>query len=425
MVSSTMRRLFISTVLSVLLIPGLAQTQQSLSQSRQAEGSNLSTSSVSAIVTSPRARVGYLARARLWSDPGVLSPQDILNGPENPEGFDQSGVLTCSFAQAGAQVGGASRKFLCRTDEGQTLMVKYWDPATGEGNREVFSAIASTRLMWALGFKPVPAWPLTVRCRDCPADPMSGRGARGARDYLAAVAAGLGSEGSRILSGEDDNQGWSWQELEEATASLPPGPERTAQRTHFAALTLLAAFIQHGDRKPEQQRLYCAGPVDTAAGTIRTKDNGRRSLLFERPDAVSCREPVVAIADVGATLGGAGLTSSETNAKMNFDQWRKRQVFSTHRPGEQCRARVTVSMAAGSEGRGNPVIAEEGRRFLLDRLEHLTPDHIRALFTAARVDKLRGPSAPPVSSEVLIQQWVEAFNDKVRQIASEHCQPMS
>jgi hypothetical protein len=228
-----------------------------------------------------------------------------------------------------------------------------------------------------------------------------------------------------ILSGQNPDQGWSWRELEEATESLPPGRERTDQRTQFSALTLLAAFIQHGDRKPEQQRLYCAGPVDAAAGTIPPAGNERAPMLLERPGQASCREPAVVISDVGATLGGAGRISSEVNAKMNIAQWGQRRLFEEHRPGERCRARVTVSMTAGADGRGNPVIWEEGRRFLLERLQRLTPDHVRALFTAARADKLRDTSAQPATSDVLIQQWVEAFDYKVRQIALEQCQPMS
>jgi hypothetical protein len=286
---------------------------------------------IAAIVTSPTARASYLARAAIWKDPGALTPQDILKGPANPHGFDQSGVFTCSFAQPGAQLGGASRKFLCRTDDGQTLQVKYWDPAANEGNREVFSGVAATRLMWALGFNTVPVWPLNLRCRNCPADPMSGRGAPADRDYLASTTDRPGSEGALILSSQNTDQGWSWRELEEATASLPPGPERTAQRTQFSALTLLAVFVQHGDRKSEQQRLYCAGPVDADAGTIQTP-RARSPVLLERPGAMSCAEPAVVISDVGATLGGAGRTSSEVNAKMNLERWRERRLFEDHRP---------------------------------------------------------------------------------------------
>ena len=380
--------------------------------------------SVSAIVTSASARAGYLARAAIWKDPGALTPQDILKGPPNPHGFAQSGVLTCSFAQPGAQLGGASRKFLCRTDDGEMLQVKYWDPATGDGNREVFSSVAATRLMWALGFNAVPAWPINLRCRNCPADPMSGRGAPADREYIASTTDRPGSEGVLILSGQNTDQGWSWRELEEATASLPPGPERTAQRTRFSALTLLAVFIQHGDRKAEQQRLYCAGPVDAAAGTIQAP-RARRTVLLERPGAMSCSEPAVVISDVGATLGGAGRTSSEVNAKMNLERWRERRLFDDHRPGEPCRARVTVSIAAGADGRGNPMVSEEGRRFLLEQLQRLTTEHVRALFTATRIDRLLDPSTRSASSEALIQRWVEVFNDKVQQIADERCQPMS
>ena len=56
MVSLTMRRLFICTVLSVLVIPVLAQTRQSPSQSRQAEGSDFSTSSASVVDWANRLR---------------------------------------------------------------------------------------------------------------------------------------------------------------------------------------------------------------------------------------------------------------------------------------------------------------------------------------------------------------------------------
>ena len=69
-----------------------------------------------------------------------------------------------------------------------------------------------------------------------------------------------------MVDGDDADQGWRWGEVDEAIANLPEGPLRTRQRTHFDALTLLAVFIQHGDRKPEQQRLECRGALDPRAG---------------------------------------------------------------------------------------------------------------------------------------------------------------
>jgi len=71
-----------------------------------------------------------------------------------------------------------------------------------------------------------------------------------------------------ILSKAGPDQGWKFGEFDEAIADMPEGPERAGQRMYFDALRLLAAFIQHGDRKAEQQRLVCLGQVDTAAGDI-------------------------------------------------------------------------------------------------------------------------------------------------------------
>ena len=130
--------------------------------------------------------------------------------------------------------------------------------------------------------------------------------------------------GPRIVSGSDNDQGWEWRELDTATASLPPGEQRTRQRTAFEALTLLGVLIQHGDRKPEQQALYCMENVDTTAGDVRVGKNGGHADLVEHPGATACPAAAVAMVDVGATFGGAGRTSSGTTAKMNLDRWREK-----------------------------------------------------------------------------------------------------
>ena len=71
----------------------------------------------------------------------------------------------------------------------------------------------------------------------------------------------------------------------------------------------------------------------------------------------------------------------------------------------------------------HPVISEEGRRFLADQLQRLTPDHVRAIFRAARVDELGGPHAAHAAPDAVIDAWVGAFQDKVRQIDARRCQP--
>jgi hypothetical protein len=49
------------------------------------------------------------------------------------------------------------------------------------------------------------------------------------------------------------------------------------------------------------------------------------------------------------------------------------------------------------------------------------PDHVRAIFTAARVDQLE-PHGDPSSGAERIDAWVAAFAGKIRQIEAQRCQ---
>ena len=384
------------------------------------------TMTVSAIRTSPESRATYLARATIWQDPGALSPNDVIEGPSGAFSYTfeqatgEDGV-DCTFTRPGKELGGNTSKFLCRTADGQDLRLKYWDPQSETGNREVFAMVAASRLMWALGFEAVPALPINVRCDGCPENPMHGSGTRRTRRYVAMLQARWPTP---ILSSDSVDQGWSWLELDTAIRSLPPGPERARQRTYFDALTLLGVFIQHGDRKPEQQRLYCAAPVNATAGDLRATGRDTTPMLFERPDASACPGSAVTIVDVGATFGGAGRGSNGTTAKMNLDAWQQKPVFKDA-GRDHCRGDLTVSYKAGGDGEPDPVISEEGRRFLLEQLQRLTPDHVRALFRAARVDQLGDAERKDGSlpGDHSIDAWVAVFQDKVQQIEARHCQP--
>ena len=290
-----------------------------------------------------------------------------------------------------------------------------WDPEQEEGNREVFANVAASRLMWALGFGTLHALPMNLHCDGCPENPMSGTGTRRLRDYLAALVDDIAAR-PVILSKRDRDQGWSWRDFDEAIKALPPGPEKTRQRTHFDALTLFAVFVQHGDRKPEQQSLFCESPLDLSAGQTEPLEKDSKTLaLHEAPNASACAKPVAIIQDFGATFGGAGRTSSEGGSKMNLEEWKGKTVFKDPK-SDVCHGRITISLAAGGAGLGDPVVSEDGRRFFLEQLQRLSPEHVRAIFTAARPDKAR-KSAPALDA------WIAAFQDKVEQIKAQHCQP--
>jgi hypothetical protein len=380
-------------------------------------------------------RLRYLANARIWSDPGVVSPEMVQHGrplkqqSEVLEAALGGKPLTCGFSKPGRALGGATPKFACVTPDGATIRIKYSD-GSRDGNREIFSAVAAAKLMWVLGFASDPIYPITLDCRDCPADPMSGTGPRARRSYLATFQ----PEVSRLpmVTGNDADQGWSWGEVDEGIANLPEGAQRTRQRTHFDALTLLAVFIQHGDRKPEQQRLECRGALDLRAGDARPlRGDDSPTVFFERPDGSACSEPVLAVQDIGATFGGAGRTS-KSSAKMNLKAWTSRPVFKPVKPSSpgdvpECRGNLTVSMTAGESGRGDPRIGEAGRAFLQERLLLLTDAHVRALMATARVERLSEPHAwrdPSTGTSYRgSEAWVAAFKDKVRQITQRRCAP--
>jgi hypothetical protein len=386
-------------------------------------------------VAGAQQRLKYLANAKIWSDPGDVTPEMIKVGrpvKQPSDAFEaalRGAPVPCDFTKPGKDLGGNTPKFACKTPKGTTIRVKYSD-GSKDGNREVFSAVAAAKLLWALGFVSDPIYPINLDCRDCPADPMQGTGQRARRSYLATFQ----PEVSRlvIVDKDDADQGWRWGEVDEAIANLPEGELRTRQRTHFDALTLLAVFIQHGDRKPEQQRLECRSALDPSAGDARPleRDDSGAAVFLERPDGSACSEPVIAVQDTGATFGGAGRTSG-SNSKMNLKAWTNRPVFKPAKssdPGDvsECHGNLTVSMKAGDGGRGDPRIGEAGRAFLQARLLLLTDAHVRALMETARVEKLSESHEwrdPAGKTHVGAEAWVAAFKDKVRQITERRCAP--
>ncbi len=227
---------------------------------------------VAYVRVSPEQRLKYLGAAQIWADPGEVTPAALRAGPPLEDGSGLEAALDgrpfpCTFSQPGKTLGGNTPKFVCATTTGKTIRLKYTD-GSKSGNREVFAAVAASRLLWALGFKSDPIYPIVIDCKDCPDDPMSGQGSRGQRTYLAIYQPEF-TELVMVDRSKQD-QGWRWAELDQAINALPAGEVRSRQRQHFDALMLAAVILQHGDRKPEQQRLACRGTLNLEAGEIRS-----------------------------------------------------------------------------------------------------------------------------------------------------------
>jgi hypothetical protein len=159
------------------------------------------------------------------------------------------------------------------------------------------------------------------------------------------------------------------------------------------ALKLLAVFMQHSDSKPEQQRIVCRGR--SAQGL--------------------CREPFLMLNDVGLTFGRATFTNDNDVSGVNLAAWRSTSVWKDP-------ARCVGNLARSFTGTlSDPVIGEEGRRFLARLLERLSDAQLRDLFTVARVFlRLRAPE-DALSGFATVEEWVDAFKIKRREITAHQC----
>jgi hypothetical protein len=273
---------------------------------------------------------------------------------------------------------GTTAKFNCVLDGGKVIKVKYGR------NAEIQSEVAGTRLLRRLGF---PADDVAIvprlRCYGCPRDPFVTVVATTwtrTRELLGAGGFNNGYTDFQWVAIErkfpapaietDTRKGWAWWELRDAES----------HRADLDALRLLAVFLAHWDNKPENQRLVCLdGPATAPA-----------------PD---CVRPLAMIQDLGATFGPT---------KVNIGRWPTLPVWESP---DTCR----VSMRALPWNGGtfpDVTISEAGRRQLASSLQAITDEELRNLFRAARFPEFQTAT----SDDRDVQEWVEAFRFRTRQI---------
>jgi hypothetical protein len=321
-------------------------------------------------------RLAALRNAQVWM-PGDVASKNMKLGPQDESSFRPDAVVTCDYIEE-KQTG--TPKFECALSADDKIRVKY-----GEENGEIYSEVASSRLLWALGFGADKVYPVKVVCKGCPADPMkSHKKAEGTREFAAAVV-------ERKLPGDvielHKDSGWAWVEL--SFVDQTSGGAPLAQRD---ALKLLAAMIQHTDSKPQQQRLVC---LDTVHGLEPQKD-GR------------CKHTFMMINDLGKTFGTTTMFNTDKKSAVNFKEWSGTPVW---KDKQACVAQLSKSYTGSLE---HPKISEAGRKFLSELLEQLTDQQLRDLFDVARFT-MRDPTAT-------VDDWVRAFRAKGNEIASASCQ---
>jgi hypothetical protein len=316
----------------------------------------------------------------VWS-PTQTRALDLKAGPRGEGSFAPGQWVDCEYKEKPRR--GGSPKFFCEIAPGDEVKVKY-----GPRNGEVFGEVLATRLFWALGFMVDRMYPVRVRCRGCPADPFNEPKPDPGAVRVFDPAVIERKLPGRSLESEVDS-GWSWKELE--LIGPEAGPQARAQRD---ALKLLATFVQHTDNKPPQQRLVC--PAGQDAG-----NNG-------------CRQPILAIADLGLTFGSGNVFNANEKGSVNFKRWEETPVW---KDPARCVARLRESYTGELE---DPLISEAGRKFLAGLLLQLSDQQLRDLFDVARVE-LREREPPRPGPGASVEEWMSVFKRKRSEIADHRC----
>lgn len=365
-------------------------------------------------------RLRYLASAELWQ-PTDLENLDILGGPDSKIKQPHNQLLTCDFEAAGKiAYRGNSLKFKCKFGD-NSLKVKYLRDR--KENREVFSEVAATRLFWALGFFADRVFPIQTSCNNCPENPFEGKGEAATRFYPYSIIEEK-HEGLEIKGSE--SEGWTFEELETTAGIVDQKLPKilNPRQIQVEALKLLAVFVQHADRKPEQQRLSC--PSDQIENSDLTLEkDGNDEFIVEPSGQQLCRKPQMLIQDLGASFGGFTGISLTVDAKMNLEKWSDvtifnekfyKKSFDKNLGSGICEGNMRISFKAGGDhGRPDPIIHEQGRAFLADLLVRFrNSGKVRPLFEAANVDALKGEIGG-------VDAWEKVFNRKVDEIDKHRC----
>jgi len=325
-------------------------------------------------ITPSARRLAAIRHAQVWAPTDVAS-MDLRAGPQGPGAFTPDELVSCEYADK--KMSGRSPKFTCVKPPHDEMKVKY-----GRQNGEVFAEVASSRLLWALGFAADRMYPVRVVCHGCPPEIQG-------TDVASIQRKAAGHE---ITT--PDISGWEWPELDLVDPRVGGAPK--AQRD---ALALLAVFIQHTDSKAEQQRLLC---LDSRA----TKEEERDGL---------CQASVMMVHDLGLTFGHANTFNRNIVGSTNLEQWSSTPVWTL------TTGRCVANMPASQTGTlNNPPIAEEGRAFLADLLMQLTDAQLHDLFEVSRFPR-RGTVSAASPDTSTVAQWVDAFKKKRTEIVNRTC----
>jgi hypothetical protein len=328
----------------------------------------------------PNERFHYVRHSQIWHSVPISS-LNLFEGPGGSDAFKFEQEVHCQYVRE--KRSGTSPKFHCKLDTGEVVKVRY-----GKDNTEVYGQIAASRLLWALGFGANENYPVTVVCDGCSKDPWNDPHVY--QQTMTFVPATIERKVKGVEMNEfgKSKQGWGWNELEHVGEGSGHAP-----RAQIDALKLLAVFMSHVDSRPNNQRFVCL-------------EDG----IVEKNGRMQCAKPLMYISDVGTTFGGA--LEQGDRSTLQLKSWLRWPVW---RDAQRCVAYLEPAEHTAGMLR-SPKISEAGRKFLSHLLEQLSDQQIRDIFRAAQVDEVEQPEG-----YASIDQWMEAFKLKRKQISQVRC----
>jgi hypothetical protein len=361
-------------------------------------------------------REACLARAHLAGDQPPLTIEMIMRHPRGPLPISGGTREHCSFIPYDMRLKGRgmSRKFWCyRTDpqgryysdeqaivpgasgvsaagflvdaRGQMLtdatgrsrrpqIIKVKYSTGGDRGREVYTEVAVHRFLWTLGFPTDDMFLATVVCAGCSRDPFNdirtaaeNRPVRGTNVF---EQVSIERKAWAPLDSDRD-EGWKWDDV---YAMWSGNPEK---RVQFEAYVLALNLVNFHNGLSKQNTLAC---------DLRTWD----------PTTGQCGRPVIFLDDPGSSFG-------DGSQRGDYDAYRNHRVFLD---AGACALRADLA------GFGGP--SEAARRFLVGRLDNLTPAGVRAIFESAGFDERTTGGSAAAWSTMFLQRIEEVRHASCR-----------
>ena len=280
--------------------------------------------------------------------------------------------------------------------------IKYLKPPYPDHNprfNEVFTAVATTRIMWVLGFPADHVYPAgAASCIGCTDDPFGKKLAdnkasiKDAPTTFKVVNAEREAPWDEI--NPDDDETWSWTD---AAKFYSDGEWTHQQKVEFDAYRLALGLLHYFNALPQQNRLVCVEWEPPVAGHPKV-----------------CHKPMIYVHDLGSTFGKkrGGFDLLGTNPRGIFDAYEPQTVFLN--PGN-CELRATLL--------GDKQVLKEAQDLMIQRLARLDHDTVKSIFRAARfnmadqkqVRRLRAAGSQNVD-EAALDEWTNTFLKRVEEI---------